>query len=312
MARFCTKCGKPLDENGKCNCSQQEAISKIKGAFGRTADQINFLERDKKIVPDCVMADDGETPIKQYKVARLRSKIRGQYAEGRLQITNKRLLFRAAGTSNLGKTIAQQEFDVNKISGIDIKKGSKISILNIIGSAFLSFVLTTELQSTFEALYLKTAFLSTLLAIILFAACVVIFFALKRKFWIKLAAFSCGIGALLGSTASSLSAWDIVYGLELVNFKNILIFILAIGWFYILLQVCFVPDLIITVKTEGASEAIQIRRKVWGMFMRQPQEYTGFSEVLPWEDIDQAVNELGAIINDLQTMGDLAIDKWKE
>ena len=312
MVRFCTKCGKPLDENGKCNCVQQSFITKLKAVFGRTTEQIDFLERNKAIVPNCVKPDEGEQTIKQYKLAKLRSKIRGQYAEGRLQITNKRLLFRAAGVSSLGKTTVQHEFNINDISGVDIQKGSKISVLNIIGALLLSFILTAEAQSVLETLYLKTGSFASFAAFFLFVICTLLFFVLKRKFWIKLSAFSCGIGALIGSSASSLSAWDIVYGLELVNFKNILIFILAIGWFYLLLQVCFVPDLIFIIKTTGAGEVIQLRRKIWGLFMKQSQEYTGFSEVLPWEDTEKIANELGAIINDIQTMGDMAIDKWKE
>ena len=48
------------------------------------------------------------------------------------------------------------------------------------------------------------------------------------------------------------------------------------------------------------------------MFFKQHQEYTGFSEVLPWYDTDKVSEELGAIINDLQTTGDMAIEIWKE
>ena len=79
-----------------------------------------------------------------------------------------------------------------------------------------------------------------------------------------------------------------------------------------LLRVCFVPNLIFSVKTKSASDAVQIRRRVWGLFFKQPQEYTGFSEVLPWDDTEKVSEELGALINDLQTMGDMAIEKWKK
>ena len=93
---------------------------------------------------------------------------------------------------------------------------------------------------------------------------------------------------------------------------NILVFILALGWVYILLQVCFVPSLIFSVKTKSASDAVQVRRRVWGVFNKHPQEYSGFSDVLPWEDTEKVAGELGAIINDLQTMGDMAVDKWRD
>lgn len=40
--------------------------------------------------------------------------------------------------------------------------------------------------------------------------------------------------------------------------------------------------------------------------------YSGFGEVLPWEDTDLAMNELGTMIDDLQKQGDIAIKKWKK
>ena len=49
-----------------------------------------------------------------------------------------------------------------------------------------------------------------------------------------------------------------------------------------------------------------------GFSLKNHNEYTGFSEVLPWTDTDKAINEIGAMIDDLQTMGDYAIEKWKE
>ena len=41
-------------------------------------------------------------------------------------------------------------------------------------------------------------------------------------------------------------------------------------------------------------------------------EYTDFSEVLPGKDLDAMINELGALIDDIQTLGDIAIENWKE
>ena len=313
---FCTRCGKELADGEKCSCKKTKILSNvfesIKSGFITFGKDLDLLERNKSVVPDVVSLDDGETPIKQYKLARFRSKIRGQYAEGRLQITNKRLLFRAPGFSSLGKTIIQQEFDINEISGVEVQKGNKISVLNIIGAIILSCFVSEPMRGIFESIYVKAEFVASMFAVILFLACLGLFFILKNKSWIKLLAFSGGMGALLGTSGLSFSALDIVLGFKLFTFINILIFLLAIGWFYLLLQVSFIPDLIFSVKTNSANDAIQIRRRIWGFLFKQPQENSGFSEVLPWTDTEQAAAELGAIINDLQTLGDMAIDKWKE
>lgn len=40
--------------------------------------------------------------------------------------------------------------------------------------------------------------------------------------------------------------------------------------------------------------------------------FTGYNEVLPTEETDVAIREIGAMVSDIQKIGDLAIDKWKK
>ena len=51
------------------------------------------------------------------------------------------------------------------------------------------------------------------------------------------------------------------------------------------------------------SQKSMFRRKVG-------DDYSGFAEVMPWEDTIMAMNELGTMIDDLQKQGDYAIEKW--
>jgi len=39
-------------------------------------------------------------------------------------------------------------------------------------------------------------------------------------------------------------------------------------------------------------------------------DYSGFAEILPWEDTELAINELGTMIADLQQQGNYAVEKW--
>jgi len=75
---------------------------------------------------------------------------------------------------------------------------------------------------------------------------------------------------------------------------------------------CFLPDLTFSI----APNAIVIARErgggLFGMFGQAGQSATGYREVMPDVDTTRAVREINAIISDLQTMGDLAVDKWKE
>lgn len=316
MAKFCTKCGKELLEGEVCNCKKNGLLASLKALVGAgvsaTPENDSILERTKKIVPDSIRPDAGELPIKQYCFARLRSRFRGQYAEGRLQVTNKRLLFRAPGISSLGKTIEQKEFSINEIAGIEVKKGNRISALNVFLCIILSLFISSMVESVFDALRTKSEFLATFLSYILVAASCGSLVFCKKHCWLQLTAFAVGLGSLLGTTGEIINPIDIVVGFELVSLRNILVFIVSIGWLFAMFRVCFVPDLTFSVKTKSSSEVFQIRRRVWGLFFKTPQEYTGYSEVLPWRDTDKVAEELGAMISDLQTMGDMAIDSWSE
>jgi hypothetical protein len=43
----------------------------------------------------------------------------------------------------------------------------------------------------------------------------------------------------------------------------------------------------------------------------QLEKGLGFTEVIPTEHSEKAIRELGAIINDIQKLGDLGLEKWK-
>lgn len=76
---------------------------------------------------------------------------------------------------------------------------------------------------------------------------------------------------------------------------------------------CFVKNLVIKLKLRGGYSAIHIGSKK-SLLQRHggTDEYSGFTEVLPWEDTTMAMNELGALLDDLRKRGDYAIEKWSK
>lgn len=46
-------------------------------------------------------------------------------------------------------------------------------------------------------------------------------------------------------------------------------------------------------------------------FVAKDDQNSGYQEILPWKDTDIAIRELGTMIDDIKTMGDAAIEKWK-
>jgi hypothetical protein len=85
-----------------------------------------------EIVPTCISANENEIPVKQYNIAVLRNLLKFERAEGRMQVTNKRVIFRAAGRSVGGRTTLQHEFAIDEIAGIEARYNFKFSFMYLI------------------------------------------------------------------------------------------------------------------------------------------------------------------------------------
>lgn len=326
MARYCKKCGKQLMDGEKCSCRSelnvQEILHVVKsfivtmlkrmGIGAPSENSSTIFESGQSIVPDIAKANEGETPIKQYEVAVMRSRVRGHYAKGKLQVTNKRVLFRAAGFSLQGPIAQQYEFSINEIAGIEIKKKKRISIMNLIVGFYLNLIGTFIGLALFETLAETQPTLAFLIALSLAGACAIPFFALHKKFWLKLLALSIGSGALAAVAVADLSFTDFLFGFPDLTANIFLSGPYHILWLINLVLVATVPDLVLIVKTKGSGPAFEIRRKQFPTMFKPMVEYTDFGEVLPGKDVDTVIAELGAMIDDIQTLGDMAIDKWKE
>ena len=71
--------------------------------------------------------------------------------------------------------------------------------------------------------------------------------------------------------------------------------------------------MVLMIKTKGGIEGgtpIKIQRDRYFLFLRLGTE-NGYSEVFPTSDTDTAIKEIGAIINDVQKLGDHGVHKWK-
>ena len=269
-------------------------------------------ERGMQIVPDNLAMNEGEVPIRQYDVAVLRSRMKLERAEGRLQVTNKRLLFRATGRSVRGKTTLQHEFAVDDLKGFEIRKDYRLSFLDLLAALLCTALVGGAFGALLTALVRESATLASLLGLILGCAGIVPFFMLYRRFFLKVLCSAAGTMSVM--TAFTLAkalaryqdsfGWSLISGLcAIVMVASAIILLLGIFLF------SFKPNLVFDFKTMGGGAPIQIRaRSVLGM---NRADYTGFNEVLPAADTERALREVGALINDIQKMGDRAIEQWK-
>lgn len=334
MANFCMYCGTPVEENGVCGnpecpshakvakeivSGKSEDISlmdKIKKRIGlqSISSASETFERDKLIVPNNVTPDVGEVPIRQYHIASLRSILKGMYAEGRLQVTNKRVLFRAAGISFLGTTELQYEFAIDEIAGIEIRRDHRIGVFNLILACVLASLALTLGEDIMGFFNNVSGALANILSILLGIGSIALFFLTEKKFALKLGTLSVVAGAI---HEVGFSTKYFIIPVSNNAFFTIMEGAVLILMLLSLILIAFVPNLVVAIKTKGASSPIEIRRKESNgilafMFNMPKKDYTGVSDVMPGRDTAKAMQELGAMINDLNTLGDGAIDKWKK
>ena len=308
-------------------------------------------ERGMKIIPDCISDNEGEIPVRQYNVAVLRNLFRFERAEGRIQVTNKRVIFRAVGRSIGGRTTHQQEFNIDEIAGIEATRGYRfglffllLGIAAVLVGALIASSITVltvpktwtvnvrvpvqeeylvngetrtrqvmETQQRTEYQYFdfgpdvlgsslkRLGFFGTAFGLIFGFGGLAPFFMIQRRFLLKLLP----LGASLGGFAVMYARW------------NLFAFFLAISALVIIFGLflyCMRPDLAIVIKNKGAidqSPPVKIRRSrgFWAIFQ---DSGTGFSEVMPTPESEGAINEIGAIINDIQKLGDYGIQKWQK
>lgn len=300
----------------------QDLFSNMKDRMGIGEQEYNddsVYEDNLRIIPDIVKANDGEVPIRQYKIATLRNKFLGiTYAKatGRIQITNKRVIFRAPGKSIIGtRTSLQHEFLIDEIGGIEARREhmfNKGDMLLGFLVALVGFIITASFMfGCVEDMYRGegAAFAIYFLALVLGIGGLVPFFVVKQKWLLKMLFTGVSVGAL--------SIPALIEGNWFFKLLALIAFIIAV----INALLCSIrPNLVLSIKPKGAAGvAIDIRRTstgIGGLLQKassaDSDDHTGFKEIFPEEDAEKAIRELGAVIDDIQKLGDYAVSKWQE
>ncbi len=278
------------------------------------------VKRERPMIGGCIAANEGEVAVKQYEIAKLRSPLKLAKAPGRMFVTNKRLIFYAPGVSITGKTTLQYEFNIAEVGGVEIRKDCRFGFIyflltlllcSAVGSIFggISFAIANAITDlTGIIAYSAILFLIAVIAIIASIYCI------KKK------------NRLLSCIISSISAgWCFGADVPVMLVSQPLFYILLVSGvisfvvsLIALILRSFKTNLVIKIKTKGAGGAIEICRKkdmglfavLFGHFNSEAEEYTGYSYVMPSTDTESAIKYLGAIIHDIQTLGDYGVEKW--
>lgn len=257
---------------------------------------------------------EGESTVRTYRCTYYNSKLLGFHTNGYLGVTNKRLIFLASGNSGTGRTLLQSEVQVSDVSGISSFKGSYFSILSLVGAFLLGFlvlsiipVLLTAIAFTLES----STFYQILAWFIIIASFAGSFFVPAKKIWRTLLA-ACTVGGLLSLIGFEIQ--DLLWMLSSGGLGRktwLLLLILAALVYLILCAVLFArrPTFSLEVSSKGGAST-PIRIASAGGFLNISSNNSLNS--LPAEDAERMLFELGALITDIQTLGDYGIAKWTQ
>lgn len=318
MAKFCTQCGRPLADGEICECQKKnnQFTGHQQGQEEKSGDTITLstedwipfrkligigesdnndvtgcFERGKKIVPELIVPCEQEIPIKQYHICNARSRLRGLWQEGKIQVTNKRILFRLSGRSWIGKAMSHTEFTIDEVAGVSLSNGVRFGLWD--------FILGLLISMAAFALGGGLGAIPALLAYILGVALVVPFFVIKKKYFIKALCLAVGVGMIFKSSERQIFEHEFLFKLGLF-LSGILLLLFIVALFLFALK----PSLSISVMTKCASDE--------PIYIWSRQSMVSIMEILPGEDADIAIEELGSMIMDIQKFGDFGIEKWKE
>lgn len=317
---YCTRCGKKIAEGEKCSCQKKgldfdaalKSGNPIKQFFGlqeSSHDSKVKYERNMQIIPENVTPNEGEIPIRQYDLCTLRSRIKFMRAEGRLQVTNKRIIFRAKGTSLMGPTVVQHEFVIAELSGFQISRNFRFSILDLL----LIFLLDAVFLGLGWLLFgprisFDASTFGSIMTYILGLAVVAFTFFLNKHYATKACLSSFALATLF--FASGRMAEDLT-GMIFLLIPALIALIQKIASD---LLFSFKPNLDFNACNK-MQNVMHIRcERALGFGQMTPMSlstYTGYNEVLPTEQTDEAIRDIGAMVADIQMLGDLAIEKWK-
>lgn len=90
---------------------------------------------------DWLKPAEGETTARTYHCTTLRSRLLNLKAEGYLIVTNKRVVFHATGSSYTGDSILQSEVPIEDVSGLTCYSGGYFSISHLLVAFFASIVI---------------------------------------------------------------------------------------------------------------------------------------------------------------------------
>ena len=302
--------------------SVKHSVNDIKEAYNTKYTSTN------SILNTTLAPCDGERPIKQYRFMKMNLPIIGYKADASIQVTNKRILYHANGTNVFGsKEESYSEFSIDDVSGISIERSTSLNIPILLVFLLINIILI-PINFFFTAIgagsALKGVDLSIIPIIFSIAAFIGAIVLCKKKYYgfshiVNSVGQNIAVGGMIawfaGNTSSSISSY-LGYssgGSEAVSsvLLGLIILCICVMYWITLIMALFKKNISVVVTSKsGASNAIDCSsNKSWLFGMNNIKSLICFFET---DEFPFMEAELGAMVSDIQKLGDYGIEKWSK
>lgn len=270
---------------------------------------------------------EAESSVRTYVCTYYKSRLLGLEATGYLAVTNKRVIFQAAGTSNAGSSVIQSEVPIEDVSGISSYKGTYFSIghllaafvVSVVGGALLNAVVTL-LTALLKDTDMVVPWIAAVLAVI------VSFFLPRKALWrpvlASMSAFAFALSGVGSYPLDTLSLFTQSFNSDTLSFftqsdqsgTSYIAFLLsfAVGIYALFCYFWYArrPTITLAVHSKGGSSTPISISGASGLGIFDIAAGKALNAE-PAQDAEPMLKELGAVILDIQKMGDFGIEKWQ-
>lgn len=261
------------------------------------------------ILNNRVVPCEGEMLVRTYRCGVYRSLLLGKKADGIVEVTNRRILFQARDSADDSRDTLHSEIPISEVSGLSLFKGFSFSIVTFLCGWVVSAAVVAVLSQVLMAMFSDNAD-STLLKIVLWALALGAVYQVYVQRAKPLRALIVNALALtLYGTIAQLAAMDFNGGGG-GAIPGLAVFFLGIVQLYLIFRFArrnTIEFRLFSRSTQPSPVAISGFSPLDAKLLEITRGMTSFA---PGEDATRMMNELGAVVSDIQSMGDFGIEKW--
>jgi len=331
--QFCMKCGTSLSGVSVTEAVEQLHTDQAVSPAPHTGLRLNG-HRNKDLLKDKITPAEGEVSVRTYYCTYYLSRLLGLEAWGYLGITNKRVIFQALGTSNAGSSVIQSELPIADVSGISSYKGTFFSfghLATAFAAAWIAAITVFMLTALFGTIvitlivrYSQSIELSSNSYVVLqvigwilgiggaLASLGLARHSLWRPMLTAISAVGFGVaagGSLIGGLVSLLFSQNAGAN-TLAAFSFFLAFVMVIYTLFCIFWYARRPTFSLAISSKGGSDTPISISGASGLGLFNVSAGKALTAE-PAADAELMLQELGAVILDVQMLGDMGINKWK-